>query len=100
MSDATCMVGGDVRVDTIGIMHVLHEVENERLRLVFVRENERMVREFGPAARRDVVSMKQCEACSRVFVSMRDDFGQDLLMERDPADGGSLDKNPDAADRA
>ena len=82
--DATCMLdsvvingqGIPVRPDTIGVMHVVSEVSNEELRMGLVRQNALV------DPRRELKSLRQCMACSTVYIEQIDETGQTLLMER------------------
>lgn len=89
--DATCMTGSvivngkeiRVSVDTIGVMHIRREVRNEELRLDLVRRSSRVDRD------RELKSMRQCLACSVLYIELIDEKGQELLMEFRPP-GGQL----------
>ena len=87
--DATCMVGlvvinGQeipVRVDTIGVMHVLRQVSNEETRLEVFRRSAQL------DPKRELKSLRQCMACSTVYIEQIDENGQMLLMEFRPSSG-------------
>ncbi len=89
--DATCMLGStildgqEVRVspDTIGVMHVLREITGKEVRLEIVRRSALV----NPG--RELRSMRQCVACSTVYLEQIDEDGRLFLMEYRPR-GGQL----------
>lgn len=85
--DATCTIGStlingrEVRIapDTTGVLHILQDVRNERIRLKFVKNNEESNRLTGMA--RWIVSMRECAACHTAYMEETDEDGTQFLSE-------------------